>query len=393
MEVPRLCARGCVAALMTAAIGAGVFAGCGSSDESSATSQGTSSAGATATAAGDDAAMARAKAAIAPYVGKPGPFPVSTPLSKIPTGAKVAWVDPGTPFAAVLFDLAQGAAKTMGMDLYRVKAAGGTAEAINAAFNTVAEQHPDAVIDAGIDPELFQGGLRQLKAAGIPIVSTGVSDPEKWDFAGGVTSGPWVDLEARLLADYVYAQHGQDANVAFYYTPDLSFAPVMKDAFVKELGQMCPDCEVRAVPMPAATIGNTMPSKIVSDLQAHPDTKTAVSSSTEMFMGLPAAMKAAGIEGVETTGSSGAPANLQMIKDGQQTSALFVDFPVSTWTLVDMAARAINGEPVPADEGKGIPPLQFLEQKDITFDPAKGWTGYPDFAQRFSKLWGVGADQ
>jgi hypothetical protein len=26
----------------------------------------------------------------------------------------------------------------------------------------------------------------------------------------------------------------------------------------------------------------------------------------------------------------------------------------------------------------------------MKFDPSKGWTGYPDFAQRFAKLWGVG---
>jgi hypothetical protein len=25
----------------------------------------------------------------------------------------------------------------------------------------------------------------------------------------------------------------------------------------------------------------------------------------------------------------------------------------------------------------------------VTFDPSHGWTGYPDFPQRFAKLWGV----
>jgi ribose transport system substrate-binding protein len=48
------------------------------------------------------------------------------------------------------------------------------------------------------------------------------------------------------------------------------------------------------------------------------------------------------------------------------------------------------GQELTGDEAKGISPLQFLKQEDITFDPSKGWTGYPDFAQRFAKLWGVG---
>jgi len=32
-------------------------------------------------------------------------------------------------------------------------------------------------------------------------------------------------------------------------------------------------------------------------------------------------------------------------------------------------------------------PEQFLEQKDITFDPTRGWWAFPDYAQRFATLW------
>ena len=35
--------------------------------------------------------------------------------------------------------------------------------------------------------------------------------------------------------------------------------------------------------------------------------------------------------------------------------------------------------------------MQMLEPSDVTFDPSKGYTGYPDFPQRFAKLWGIGA--
>jgi hypothetical protein len=31
---------------------------------------------------------------------------------------------------------------------------------------------------------------------------------------------------------------------------------------------------------------------------------------------------------------------------------------------------------------------QFLYPKDITFNPKQGWTGYPNFAKMFLKLWG-----
>ena len=35
--------------------------------------------------------------------------------------------------------------------------------------------------------------------------------------------------------------------------------------------------------------------------------------------------------------------NLQDIKDGDLTAALDIDFPVSTWTAIDAAARLIEG--------------------------------------------------
>ena len=52
---------------------------------------------------------------------------------------------------------------------------------------------------------------------------------------------------------------------------------------------------------------------------------------------------------------------------------------------MNIAGQKLTG---PEAEGSGV--VQFLTKKDITFDPAKGWSGYPDFAERFAKLWGVG---
>ena len=60
------------------------------------------------------------------------------------------------------------------------------------------------------------------------------------------------------------------------------------------------------------------------------------------------------------------------------------------WTQVDQAAREITGQKVTGAEAEGLGVIQFLKPEDITFDPSKGWVGYPEFAERFAKLWGVG---
>jgi ribose transport system substrate-binding protein len=331
--------------------------------------------------------VAEAKKAVEPYIGKASAFPLETPLKKIPKGSKVAYMDCGTPTCAVFFDLMKGGADTLGIELYRVKA-GSAANTINAAFSSVVEQKPDAVVEVAIDPKLFPDALEKLKAAKIPIVAMGATETEKYGFAGARFGTPQSIRAGELLANYVYAEDGEESDSVFYYPPELSFAHIMKDSYIKEFKRLCPDCVTREEKMPVATMGNTMPSRMVSDLQANPDTKTAVTATSEMWSAAPQAFKAAGIE-VKTTGGQGNPETLQMLKAGEVTSNLSIDYAVMAWSLVDMAARAINGEEIPPEEAAGYDPQQFLTKDDITFDPAMGWTGYPDFQERFKKLWGV----
>lgn len=101
-------------------------------------------------------------------------------------------------------------------------------------------------------------------------------------------------------------------------------------------------------------------------------------------------MKAANLSAT-TLGYAPQAGNLQDIKDGKVTAGLAVDYSVSVWAAVDAAARLVLGDsPTPA-EVAGEVPFQFLGQKDITFDPTNGWTGYPDYAQRFATLWHTAA--
>jgi len=102
--------------------------------------------------------------------------------------------------------------------------------------------------------------------------------------------------------------------------------------------------------------------------------------------GLPAALKAAGLSPT-TIGYAPTPGSLQDIEDGKITAGLGVDFPVALWMAVDVAARLVLGEALTPGEQAGSAPEQLLEQKDITFDPSKGWTGYPAFAQKSAALW------
>ena len=62
------------------------------------------------------------------------------------------------------------------------------------------------------------------------------------------------------------------------------------------MDELCPDCKVRTTDIPITSIGTKAPSDIVSDLQRNPQTNVAVFPTLAAALGLPAALKTAGID-------------------------------------------------------------------------------------------------
>jgi ribose transport system substrate-binding protein len=377
-----------------------VLAACGGDDEDGG---GSSAGGGAETTADTSANKAKAEQAIAEFTGKPSPFPVTEPLQEKPAGIEMAFMDCGTPICGLFRALTGAGAKAMGADFASVKG-GASGEAVNAGFNSILERDPDAVIAPAVDPRQWQQQLEEFKEKEIPVAVTGIVNEAEFglDQAPNSTAlgKEHTERAAKLLANWVYANYGEEANVQFSWVPELAFSGLEKDVFTAEMKALCPSCEVHDLKVGVATLGNRAPQTIVSDLQANPDTNVLVASVSEQFNGLPPAMRTAGFSAakpgekleagskVAVVGTGATPLNLQYLKDGQQTVDLAVDFPIVAWTLVDGAARGAVGQ----DPKPGLPVIQFLTGEDIKGDASRGWTGYPDFAERFMKLWQGGGE-
>jgi ribose transport system substrate-binding protein len=333
--------------------------------------------------------VAAAKALIAPYVGHPSTFPTDQPLKQLPpAGSEVAYIDAGTVTAALQWSLLEQAAKTMGVTPVRV-AAGSTASTVSAAMDSVVSKKPAGVVIVGLDPEEYAPQLKELRADGIPVVASAIEDGGKYDVSGPVSYGPSnVALAGRLMAAWAIARTGGKVKqFVLYNVPELSFSPVEVDAARTELAELCSTCTARVVDIPAAEIGNGASNTIVSDLQGHPGTGFAILATDELADGLPQALNTAGLN-VQTVGPAPGPQNLEQIKQGSEDGALGVDLEEQMWALLDQWARERSGQPLDGPEAKGELVMQFLTQKDITFNPADGWAGYQDLPARFAKLWG-----
>jgi ribose transport system substrate-binding protein len=355
-----------------------------------ACSSSTSSGSDTTSAPASGANVAAAQAALVPYTGHPSAFPVTIPLpEELPAGKKFVFLQCGTPFCALAGMSLQQAVAAIGGTFTKLDA-GTTAASAQAAASSALALKPDAVFMT-VDPALFGNGLKQLSAAGIKVVSISiVKNAKPYGVTFNYIGSTEIDNDGKVLADWVIANKGAKANAVFYGLPTFDFSNPLQQAFVNEMKKECPSCTVRTVPIDAATIGTTAPGTVVSDLQAHPATNVAVFVSLQIAQGLPAAMRAAGLSGILTVGRAPTPGNLQDIKTGGLTAGLAIDAPVSTWTTVDAAARLMEGAQPTASEQAGDLDEQFLAQKDITFNAADGWIGYPNFTQRYATLWHKG---
>lgn len=367
-----------VALVATASI---ALAGCGSSGGGKSPSSTGSGSGA--------AAVAAAQKVLAPFINHPTPFPVTDPLPRpFPSGKTFGWLQCASPVCATFTTYFQAAASALGAKLLVVKAGPSTQE-LQTALTSLLEQRPDGILLAGLQPDSVAPQLKQIQSKKIPIFVSAMPGADQYGIKVQTTGLPTQQTEGKVLAAWVVSRKGTKANAVVYPTPELSFTMNIAKAFVDEMKVLCPGCQTRTVPIPLADIGSTAPGRVVSDLQAHAGANVAVFGTEEVATGLPAQLKAASIS-IDTIGGSPSPGNLQDVQSGRLTAALAQQMDALCWTMVDQLARQIEGAPG-VDDGGDVPSvMQVLTAGDLRGqDLTGGWRGYPDYVQRFEKLWHV----
>ena len=81
----------------------------------------------------------------------------------------------------------------------------------------------------------------------------------------------------------------------------------------------------------------------MSFLRSHPDTKYVITSTDSPFAGLPAALKAAGLNDVKIFGEGPSTANLANIASGDQAGGMAFAFYEIMSGVVDAIARKVAG--------------------------------------------------
>lgn len=334
------------------------------------------------TAAGIPAARAAVK-----LYSKPTGFPVNRPLLKRPR-RKFGYLDCAEPTCGVLIPLFDLAAKTMHVPAPFVVQAGGSASDLQSALSTILADKPAALILPAVNLGDLGNSIAQYKSAGVPISAGGIMAGPAQGIGSSLPGRNNFKLEGKILAAWAVAKVGAHANIAWYYTPELDFSPVMTAAFKAALSKYCRSCTMRSVPIPAAEDGSTAPSAIVSDLKANTSTNVAVFANLETAIGLPAALKVAGIK-IPIAGGSPLPQSVQDMKSGYIEAAVTFDYGVLAFTDMDAAARLATHEPLTHAEASGVLQTQLITKANLNGKHlvAGLYSPTPDYVKVFAKLW------
>jgi hypothetical protein len=341
----------------------------------------------------ESAGLKAAKAFVAEYDKVPTDIGVSQPLGGNVAslrGKTIVWMEPGVPVGAAQAPPMKAAATALGMNFKTINL-GATPDTVTAGFNALISMNPlpAAVLTSGYDTTMYSAQLKVLEAHKIPLVAWGVSETTgEDDIVANLIPAQDQALHGETLADWAIADSEGKGSVVFFKDPDFNFFQPFVAAYQKAFSDNCPACAMAMQNVDTTAIGTTMPSIVVSYLQAHPQTKYVEMEFGDMMIGVPAALKAAGITGVKTSETSGFTTNFQYIDADEQTMDVGLPLGLLAWKGVDTAARAILGESVAPDLANTLP-QQILTKADLTWNINQPWPGVPNYQAQFEKLWGV----
>lgn len=304
---------------------------------------------------------------------------VSTPIGKpVPAGKKVYFVSCGAPACDAIGQIVVQAAKVVNWTAV-VLHTDGSPQQIQNAWAQIVREKPAGAIIAGTPLSEAQPYIKEAQANGTAVVADSVTDPLGSKNAAGVIWETFVPQQfgvlGKILAAQILADGGSSKPGALYLNiPDISISSVATGQFLKYYKKWCKGCEVAQLNLGLSSIANA-PTQIASYLRSHPDIKFLASTNDGSFVGLTTALKAAGVTGIKYYGASPVSANLQAIKDGEQSGTVAIGFYEQMYAAMDAIIRHTVGVPVvPGTRGQ---PFTWALDRNNLAQTGYGTSSFP----------------
>lgn len=381
-----------LAALIAAVAIVLTVAACGSSDDDGGgDSASTTSGGGAATAPADSGLPAEVTDAVREFTTRPTSIGIDVPVrGRVPAGKEIYYIQCGSPVCATNGEYLRAAADAVG---WKVKAinAGVTPESVKAAWAQAAQDKPDGVVASGFPRTMMNPELAQLEAARVPVVDISVTDPPGRGISAVFAGTPdYVTAGDRLARFALVDEGGKDIKAMIVGVAAYPTVQLVGRSFGDTLKRYCDSCSIDELDVPATSIGNDLPTRISTYLQAHPDVNYVVNGFADMSVGVPAALKSAGVgEDVKFVGINNNPTTAGYLKGGQSIVAEHIyGYPELMWRSVDFLIRSVNGESTDPSTAQTYP--HWVVTKDTIPSTTDEFPTVVDYREQYERLWGVG---
>jgi ABC-type sugar transport system substrate-binding protein len=386
------------AALLTAVAAVLLVAACSSSSSSSssaapsaAATTGAASASSGASSGGPSAAdttgLAQAQAALAKYETRPTAITNTVKITKpIPKNETVDFITCGaTPECTQEGALVQDADTLLGWKTVILNNDGSTQQ-WKAAFNQVVQTKPAAVLFTGIPVAVFQSDSAAMAKNGTFVSTCCVTAN-----AGPATGiGYAIDVPDQVgpvggaQAAFVAADSKDTANSVIINLPGLPILNTGVADYKSGMASYCPSCQVSELDIALSDIASA-PATIVAYLRSHPSVTYVVATTDGLTIGLPAAIKAAGLSNIKVVGQGATPTNLEYMHSGEQAADVAFPYYEVMWAMVNAVAQHAAGVPVTPSVA---PPMWVLTPQNSP-NSSQAFPLVPDYETQFKALWGL----
>jgi len=325
-----------------------------------------------------------AQQVVSGHLNTPASIGITTKVpGKIPAGKVVAFMDCGTPACHELYQQFDMAAKFLHWTAKDVNS-GFTPESVTNAWNQLVSNPPDAVVSSSQPDTEFKSQMAELAKKNVPVVDCCTANSAHANLKVVSDGLNAVAVQAQLQAAWVVADSKGSGSAVWLATPAFPVLAAAQTQFQHYLQQYCASCGFSPLTINVTQIGTSaLPTAIVGFLRAHPDTKYVAGGFDDEFIGLPAALSAAGLTDVKLIGSDPGATELPYIKSGQEAAS--VTFPAGStmFLLADALARSFVGASVAPDNI--VLPRQLVTGSTLTSTTVP--PDIPNYQQQFEALW------
>ena len=367
------------------------LAACSSSSSSGSSSSGTASSGSSSSSSSglssaDQAGLAKAEALVASQTQRPTTITDTTKVTKpIPKGLTIDFIPCGSPECTLEGNIVKQAAAAVGWNTV-ILSNDGTPQGDKAAFTQAVRNKAAAILYTAIPASTFSSLLPQLKAIGTFISTCCVTD------AVGPSTGIGyaIDIPAQVgpvggsQAAWVAANSKDTADSVFVNIPAFAILASQATDYKSGMATYCPTCKVDEIDVALANL-STAPSTIVSYLRAHPSVDYVVASTDAITIGLPAAIKAAGLNNVKIVGQGATPTNIQYLHSGQEAADVAFPYYEVMYAMVNAAIQDKAGMTVAPSVA---PPAWLLTPQNAPNTTAQVFPVVSTYQSQYQALWG-----